>query len=163
MIWLYFVCVDKVIYSSFNYWRIKHILLKWLIQTSHVQLFATPWTVACQVSLSLTISQSLPKLKSIALAIPSSHIILWYPLLLSIFFSIRDFSNLFMPWWHLEFNKSNFFTLFLHYSDMFPLNYLWKVIVHSFHYFKTNFCTIKKDEIAILKFFVILFGKTLST
>ena len=93
LIWLYFVCVDKIIYSSFNYWRIKHILLKWLIQTSHVQLFATPGTVACQVTLSLTISQSLPKFKSIALAMPSSHIILWYPLLLSIFSSIRDFSN----------------------------------------------------------------------
>lgn len=54
---MYFVHVDKVISISFNYWRIKHSLLKWLIQTSHVQLFATPWTEACQVSLSLTISQ----------------------------------------------------------------------------------------------------------
>ena len=98
LIWLYFVCVDKVIYTSFNYWRIKHILLKWLIQTSHVQLFATPWTVACQVSLSLTISWSLPIFKSIALAIPASHIILWYPLLLSIFSSIRDFLTFLISW-----------------------------------------------------------------
>ena len=56
---------------------------------------ATPWTAACQASLSLTISQSLPKFMSIALVMPSSHLILWHPLLLlpSIFPSIRDFSN----------------------------------------------------------------------
>ena len=47
------------------------------------------------VSLSLTVSWSLPKFMSIALVIPSSHLILWHPLLLlpSIFPSIRDFSN----------------------------------------------------------------------
>ena len=46
-------------------------------------------------SLSLTVSWSLPKFMSIALVIPSSHLILWHPLLLlpSIFPSIRDFSN----------------------------------------------------------------------
>ena len=62
---------------------------------SCVWLFATPWTVACQASLSLTISQSLPKFMSIALEMPSSHRILWCPLFLlsSIFPSIRDFSN----------------------------------------------------------------------
>ena len=61
---------------------------------SWVQLFATPWTAACQVSLSLTISQSLPKFMSIVSVMPSSHLILWHPLLLpSIFPSIRDFSN----------------------------------------------------------------------
>ena len=62
---------------------------------SHVQLFATPWTVACQASLSLTISWSLPKFMSIASVMPSSHLILWCPLLLlpSNFPSIRDFSN----------------------------------------------------------------------
>ena len=50
----------------------------------------------CQVSLSLSIPQSLPKVMSIASVIPSSHPILWCPLLLrlpSIFPSIRDFSN----------------------------------------------------------------------
>ena len=54
-----------------------------------------PWTAACQVSLSLTISQSLPKFMSIALMMPSSHFILWRPLLLlpPIFPSIRVFSN----------------------------------------------------------------------
>ena len=50
-------------------------------EISHVQLFATPWTAARQVSLSLTISLSLPKFMPIALVIPASHLILWCPLL----------------------------------------------------------------------------------
>ena len=62
---------------------------------SRVQLFATPWTAARQTSLSITNSQSLPKLMSIALVMPSKHLILCQPLLLppSIFPSIRVFSN----------------------------------------------------------------------
>ena len=61
---------------------------------SHVWLFVTPWTAARQASL-FTISQSLPKFMSLASVMPSSHLILWHPLLLlpSIFPSIRDFSN----------------------------------------------------------------------
>ena len=56
---------------------------------------ATPWPAAQQASLSLTISQSLPKFMSIVSVMPFSHFILWCPLLLlpSIFPSIRDFSN----------------------------------------------------------------------
>jgi len=55
----------------------------------------TPWTSAHQASLSLTISQSLPKHVSIELVMPSNHLILCRPLLLlpSIFPSIRVFSN----------------------------------------------------------------------
>ena len=49
---------------------------------SHVWFFATPWTEACQASLSLTISWSLPEFISIALVMPSSHLILWCLLLL---------------------------------------------------------------------------------
>ena len=62
---------------------------------SHVQLFATPWTAACQASLSITNSQSLLKLMSIELVMPSSHLIFCRPLLLlpSIFPRIRVFSN----------------------------------------------------------------------
>ena len=61
---------------------------------SHVQLLATPWTAARQASLSITISQSLLKLVSIALVMPSNHLILCPLLLLpSIFSSIRVFSN----------------------------------------------------------------------
>ena len=62
---------------------------------SRVQLFATPWTAACQASLSITNSQSLLKLMSIKLVMPSNHLILCRPLLLlpSIFPSIRVFSH----------------------------------------------------------------------
>ena len=56
---------------------------------------ATPWTAACQASLSITNSQSLLKLMSIESVMPSNHLILCCPLLLlpSIFPSIRVFSN----------------------------------------------------------------------
>ena len=62
---------------------------------SHIQLFATPWTAACQVSLSITNSWSLHKLMSIDQVMPSNHLILCHPLLLPppIFPSIRVFSN----------------------------------------------------------------------
>ena len=43
---------------------------------SHVQLFATPWAAARQASLSFTISQSVLKLMSIELVVPSKHLIL---------------------------------------------------------------------------------------
>ena len=49
---------------------------------SRVQLFATPWTAACQTSLSITNSQSLLKLMSIKSVMPSNHLILCRPLLL---------------------------------------------------------------------------------
>ena len=62
---------------------------------SHVQLFVTPWTAACQASLSITNTQSLLKLMSIKSVIPSNHLILCLPLLLppSILISIRVFSS----------------------------------------------------------------------
>ena len=54
-----------------------------------------PQTAACQASLSITNSQSLPKPMPIELVMPSNHLILCHPLLLlpSIFLSIRVFSN----------------------------------------------------------------------
>ena len=62
---------------------------------SHVRLFVTPWIAACQDSLSITNSQSLLRLVSITLVMPSDHLILCHPLLLppSIFPSITVFSN----------------------------------------------------------------------
>ena len=62
---------------------------------SHVQLFVTPWTTACQACLSITNSWSSPKPMSIESVMPSKHFILCHPLLLlpSIFPSIRVFSN----------------------------------------------------------------------
>ena len=62
---------------------------------SRVQLFEIPWAAACKVSLSITNSRSLLKLKSIELLMPSNHLILCRLLLLlpSIFPSIRVFSS----------------------------------------------------------------------
>ena len=59
---------------------------------SHVQIFAAPWTAACQAPLSSTISQRLLTLMSIELVMLSNHLIFCCPLLLltSIFPSIRD-------------------------------------------------------------------------
>ena len=56
---------------------------------------ATPWTAACQASLSITNSWSLPKLMCIELVMPSNHLILCHPLLLlpSVFPSFRVFFN----------------------------------------------------------------------
>ena len=83
---------------------------------SCVRLFATPWTIACQASLSITNSQSSFKLVSIELVMPSNHLILYCPLLLppSVFPCIRVFSNesaLQIRWpkyWSFSFNISPF-------------------------------------------------------
>ena len=65
------------------------------VAQSHVLLFVTPWTAACQASLSISNSWSLLKLVSIKSVMPSSHLILCRPLLLPppIPASIRVFSN----------------------------------------------------------------------
>ena len=62
---------------------------------SRVQLFATPWTAARHTTLSITNSQSLLKLMSVELVMPSNHLILCRPLLLphSIYPTIRVFSS----------------------------------------------------------------------
>ena len=71
-------------------WRISSVQ-----SLSHVRLFVTPWTAACQASLSITNSWSLLKLMSTELVMPSKHLTLYCPLffLPSIFSSIRVFSN----------------------------------------------------------------------
>ena len=62
---------------------------------SCLQLFATPWTAACQASLSIANSWSLLRLMSIESVMPSNHVFLCHPLILlfSVFPSIRVFSN----------------------------------------------------------------------
>ena len=62
---------------------------------SSVQLFVAPWTAAHQASLSITNSQSLLKIMSIELVMPSNYLSLCRPLLLlpSVFPNIRVFSN----------------------------------------------------------------------
>ena len=62
---------------------------------SRVWPFVTPWTAACQASLSITNSQSIPKLMSIESVMPSNHLIFCCPLLLlpSVFPNIKVFSD----------------------------------------------------------------------
>ena len=89
-------------------------IFSWVQSLSHIWLFATPWTVAHQASLSITNSQSLLKLMSIESVMPSNHLLLCHPFLLpsSIFPSIRVFSNgsaLRIRWpkyWSFSFNIS---------------------------------------------------------
>ena len=96
------------------YWRLIFVQVSSYQSLSHVRLFATPWTAACQALLSITNSRSLPKLVFIESVMPSNHLILCCPLLLlpSIFSSIRVFSNestLRMRWpkyWSFSFNIS---------------------------------------------------------
>ena len=66
-----------------------------LFSCSGVSNSVTPWTEACQVSLSFKISRSLLKFMSIESLMPSNHLTLWHPLLIlsSIFLSIRVFSK----------------------------------------------------------------------
>ena len=97
------VCIVKamvfpVIIYGCESWTIKKAVDDQSL--SRVQLFATPWTVACQVSLPLMISQSLLKFMSVESVMPSKHLILCHPLLLlpSIFPSIRVFSNELALW-----------------------------------------------------------------
>ena len=94
-----------IVFNLWDHW--EFIYVSWLdfvgtsVQFSSVQLlccvqlFATPWSAACQASLSITNSQSLLKLVSIESVISSNHLILCRPLLFpsSIFPSIRVFSN----------------------------------------------------------------------
>ena len=84
------------------------------VQFSHVQIFTTPWTAACQTFLSITNFKSLLKLMSMESVMPSNHLIFCYPLLLlsSIFPSIWVFfseSVLCIRWpkyWCFSFNIS---------------------------------------------------------
>jgi len=93
----------------------KHHAYILSVQFSRIRLFVTPWTATCQASLSITNSWSLLKLVSIALVMPSNHLILCCPLLLlpSIFPSVRVFSDesiLHIRWpkyWSFSISPSN--------------------------------------------------------
>ena len=73
----------------------SHIFLSSVQSLSHVRLFVTPWTAACQAFLSITNCQSLPRPMSIESVMPSNHLILCRPPLLmpSVFTSVSVFSN----------------------------------------------------------------------
>ena len=117
----------------YTYWQFSSIHVAVNIQFSSVAqscpTFATPWTAACQASLSITSSQGLLKLMSIESVMPSNHLIPCHPLLLppSIFPSIRLFSNesvLCIKWpkyWRFSFNIS----LSNEYSRLISLRINW--------------------------------------
>ena len=75
--------------------RVERQALECVQSLSRVQLFATPWTAACQAPLSFTVSWSLLKFMSTESVMPSSHLILCHLLLFlpSVFPSTRVFSN----------------------------------------------------------------------
>ena len=77
------------------YWNLITGVSDQLLGLSPVWLFETPWTAILQASLSIINSQSLVKLMFVESVMPSNHLILCHPLLLSpsIFHSIRVFSN----------------------------------------------------------------------
>ena len=105
---------------------------------------ATPWTAACQASLSITNSRSLFKLMSIKSGMPSNHLILCLPLLLpSIFPGIRVFSNesvLCTSWpkyWSFSFNispsneYSGLISFRIHWFDLLSLQGLSRVFSNT--------------------------------
>ena len=102
--WFIYFCMYNVFHTKFSSVQLL----------SHVQFFATPWTSARQASLSITNSQSLLKLLSIELVMPSNRLILCRPLLLlpSVFPSVRVFSDesvLHVKWpkyWRFSFSIS---------------------------------------------------------
>ena len=95
MVDMFYVLIRMVVAQVYPFIKITRIPKISSVQLLNcVRLFATPWTAACQASLSITISQSLPKLMSIKLVMPSSHLLCRPPLHLpSIFPSIRVFSR----------------------------------------------------------------------
>ena len=107
---LYCIVLVQSVVVQYLYFKLRISPVQVL---SHSQLFAIPWTAACQASLSITNSWSLVKLMSIESVMPSNHLILCHPLLPpSIFPSIRVFSNesvLGIRWtkyWSFSFNIS---------------------------------------------------------
>ena len=86
---------SKLSWKQYTFWYWGYFLFSSVQSLIHFQLFVTPWTAACQASLSTTSSQSLLRLMSIESVMPSKNLILCLPLFFppSIFPSIRVFSN----------------------------------------------------------------------
>ena len=93
---MHFELIKYIFVLAINMYKFVYLSLS-SVQFSRSVLSdsATPWTAACQASLSITSSQSPLKLMSIESVMPSNHLILCCPLLFlpSIFPSIRVFSN----------------------------------------------------------------------
>ena len=107
----------------------KHGWFSSIQSLSCVWLFATPWTAAWQVSLSITNSKTLLKLMTIELEMPSNHFILCCPLLLlpSIFSCIRVLSSelALHIWWPKCWSFSVSISPFNEYSELVSLRIDW--------------------------------------
>ena len=106
-----------------------------LVQSlSHVQLFATPWTAACQACLSITNSQNLLKLMYVESVMPSNHLILCRPLLPpSVFPSIRviQISQCFASGGQSIGVSASTSVLSMNIQDWFPLGWTGWISLHS--------------------------------
>ena len=102
---------------------------------SHVWLFETPWTTVRQASPSITNSQSLLKLMSIELVMPSKHLILCRPLLLppSVIPRIRVFSNesVLCIRWPKYWSSASASVLPMNIQDLFPLGWTYWISLQS--------------------------------
>ena len=116
------------------YWSVIYNVIAIVTQLlSHVQLFSTPWTAACQAPLSSTISQSLLKFMSIEVVMLSNYLVLCRPLLLlpSVFPSIQVFPNkvaLCIKWpkhWRFSISTSS------EYSGLIPLGLTCLIFLQS--------------------------------
>ena len=137
-----YVSCKLIIYNSNNI--IKNKIMFVFQSISHIQFFVTPWTVACQASLSSAISRSLLKLMSIESVMPSNHLIVCHALLFlpSIFLSIRIFSNelaLLIRWpkyWSFSFRITPFneysglISFRIHWFDLLALQGTLKSLQH---------------------------------
>ena len=127
--------------------------------SSVAQSCPTPWTAARQASLSITNSQSLLKLMSIMLVMPSNHLILCHPLLFppSVFPSIRIFSNksiLRIRWpnhWNFSFSispsneYSGLISFRIHWVALLAVQGTLKSLLQ--HHSSKAFCHINEQEI----------------
>ena len=128
MIYVYLISITINDFSPLRKekWWLNFVVVQLL---SLVQLFATPWTAACQASLFFIISYSLLKLMSVKSVMPSNHLILSHTLLLLplIFPSLRVFSNesaLCIRWpkyWSFSFSISPF----NEYSGLISFRIVW--------------------------------------
>ena len=148
--------------------NISKLCLSSVQSLSCVRLFVTPWTEACQASLSITNYWNLFKLMSLELVMPSSQLILCRPLLLlpSIFPSIRVFSNesvLYIRWpkyWSFSFSisPSN------EYSGLISFRMDWFVLLSLQGTLKSllQHHSLKASILQCLAFFIVQLSKTIA-
>ena len=135
----------------------------------------TPWTAACQASLSFSISCNLLKLVSIELVMSSNHLVLCsYPLLLpSIFLSLRGFSNesaLFIRWpkyWSLSFSisssneNSRLISFRIDWFELFAIQRILKHLLQE-HSLKASICQHSAFFMVQISHPYITTGKTIA-